>query len=137
DCHRMQAILDVLADLPVAEAARPGGEVARKRAKPKAGRDAIRTDGVPNRDALDEGFPVFGHLVDQLVDSSLIHVPLHLALAIVLPDQLELVETGLPRNTVNGANDAGQGAGRVGAAREAEDVNLIGALPALLCIPIE
>src|SRR5262249_20222138 len=104
----------------------------------ETGGNSVGADSIPNRDALDDRRrAVFGHLPDQAIDVLLVRFALLVALPVVVPDLLQLIEACLPWNAADGADDAGKRARRVGAAREAEDVDFIGRVTLFRRFPIE
>src|SRR5262249_31164374 len=141
--HGMQRELNLLADLGVAEAAGPHDQVAGEPAEAVASRDAVAAHGVPHAHAADRHLAALAGrgagkrgapLLDPRVDGRALGVApgippgllLELGeLAIELP---MLLRRGDVVREAGDAQEPRQGARRVGAAREAEQVDLVARL---------
>src|SRR5262245_24786347 len=96
DGHRLQPVLDLVANFVVVKAAGPRGELARERTKPQPGRDPVRSHRIPDTEALDDRLAVRRHWIDPARDFLgillLVTLLFLLTLAIVVPDLFEFVE---------------------------------------------
>src|SRR5262249_27840374 len=138
DGHRVQADIDMLADLGVMETEDGQGEVPAKRGKADAGRYAIRSDGVEYADAFDARITTAGvlrgHLAEGLHRFLIGRAGGLLALANVRVDAKVIphgIENGVEVLRIDGgldaggADQAGERAGCVSATGKAENVEFV------------
>ena len=93
--------------------------------KPAPAGTPYRSDRVPDRHALDE-LAALGQRVELRLDLFVVLFAALFALLVVGPELLHLAEAGHLGNAADGPDHAGQRARGVGAAREAENVDLVG-----------